>query len=378
MSKSKSSARFRFCGAAVLLAALVLIVPALQAGDQQLYLLAGAVAGALALSLMLLPRLFGLDRLLFSLALYLCVSGIFALLPGETGTAAAQGFRCLAGLTALLAGATLIRVLSPSLITALISGFLGLMMLSGGLIVPDWPPALAGIALCLLLIAFAVLLSLGSTVPALLLCLAGLGLLLFQGLDLEAVLWSLTFMLVLWACEGNLPTVLMTLLLTGLFFLGASVLREESLFSFSAQTLLPELSAAGLWGQLSDSQIPGSADSSSLFLALTQRYGLFFSGLTALLSLPMTLRSVSIATVARSRFHAALAMGCTLDFALRMLAGLLSHFGVLPISLLPLPLLTIDAMELASRLFALGLLCGISARNEADLAEDAHLAMLAT
>ena len=40
MSKQKSSARFRFTGAVLLLAALLFLVPALRNGDRHLYLLA--------------------------------------------------------------------------------------------------------------------------------------------------------------------------------------------------------------------------------------------------------------------------------------------------------------------------------------------------
>jgi cell division protein FtsW (lipid II flippase) len=110
---------------------------------------------------------------------------------------------------------------------------------------------------------------------------------------------------------------------------------------------------------------------------LAGRYGLVFTGLTLLLYLPLVLRGTSVAGSARSRFHAVLAMGCTLLFAFRIPAGLLSAFGVLPLPISPLPLLTDSLPDLCAQMLALGLLCGISSVNEADLAEDAHLAMLA-
>ena len=70
-------------------------------------------------------------------------------------------------------------------------------------------------------------------------------------------------------------------------------------------------------------------------------------------------------------------VGCTLLFAFRVPAGLLPAFGVLPLPIIPLPLLTDSLPDLCVQMLALGLLCGISSVNEADLAEDAHLAMLA-
>ena len=84
-----------------------------------------------------------------------------------------------------------------------------------------------------------------------------------------------------------------------------------------------------------------------------------------------------IASVARTRFHAYLAMGCSLFFALRTVAALLAAFSVFPLPLTEIPFLTSSLPTLCAQYFALGLVCGISGKNDADLAEDAHLAMLA-
>ena len=93
--------------------------------------------------------------------------------------------------------------------------------------------------------------------------------------------------------------------------------------------------------------------------------------------LPLTLRGASVAVSARTRFHAVLAMGISLMLALRTLASMLSVFGLLPAAMPALPLLTASLPSLCAQMFLIGLLCGISGRNDADLAEDAHLAMLA-
>ena len=63
--------------------------------------------------------------------------------------------------------------------------------------------------------------------------------------------------------------------------------------------------------------------------------------------------------------------------ALRTFAGLLCAFEVIPFAGPDLPLLTASLPDLWSQLFLIGMLCGISGRNDADLADDAHLAMLA-
>ena len=59
------------------------------------------------------------------------------------------------------------------------------------------------------------------------------------------------------------------------------------------------------------------------------------------------------------------------------LASVLSFFGFLPFGELEMPLMTTSLPSLCAHLFLAGILCGISGRNDSDLAEDAHLAMLA-
>ena len=70
-------------------------------------------------------------------------------------------------------------------------------------------------------------------------------------------------------------------------------------------------------------------------------------------------------------------MGATLLLSLRALAAILSVFGFLPLSGLRIPFLTKVLPDLCAELFLAGLICGVSGQNDADLAEDAHLAMLA-
>ena len=120
-----------------------------------------------------------------------------------------------------------------------------------------------------------------------------------------------------------------------------------------------------------------SVDTVSLFPRVVGHYGLVFAGLTVLLFLPFSLRAASVAASSRSRFHAILTMAITLLVSLRVLLAALSSFGILSVSLPGFPFLMSSTTDLCSQLFLTGLLCGVSGRNDADLAEDAHLAMLA-
>ena len=79
----KSSARFRFFAASLLLSALVFVIPALKDGNATLYLLAAAVPCAMLLLGTVIPRMFSLDRMIISLVLWLCAAGIAALARTE-------------------------------------------------------------------------------------------------------------------------------------------------------------------------------------------------------------------------------------------------------------------------------------------------------
>ena len=373
MNRQKSSGRFRFAGAAALLSLLFFLVPALREGNATLYLLAAAVPCVLVLGCTLLARFFSLDRMLIAVSLYLCACGVAVLAPDAPEEALAQGMRCCAGLLALVIGGMLIRSLTPSLLTASCAGFLGLLVLSAPLFSPQLDLPLSEAGLALVLLSVAALLSRG-TLPALLPAAAALALLLIRRQTALAVLWGLALLLLVYAADGRLIIVLPVF--------AAVLCSVGGVPGFSPGTLpapdpssLQALASAGLAG--TETLPPElAAGSASLFPPLTGRYGLIFAGFTGLLYLPLALRGTFIASAARTRFHALLSMGVSLMLGLKTLLALLPLFGVLPLEETALPLLTDSLPSLCAWMFLLGLQCGISGRNEADLAEDAHLAML--
>ena len=376
MSRQKSSARFRFTGAVLLLAALLFLVPALQNGNRTLYLLAIVVPCVMFLCGTVLARMFSVDRMLLTLSLWLCAVGIAAIALSDPEAALEQSFRCCAGLAALLAGAVIIRSLSPSLLSALCCAFIGLLLLAGKLIAPAFTLPLIEAAVALLLFSFASLFARQGPISAAVLGAAALALLLVRGDTADALLWGVTILLLLFAADGRLVIVLPALAVIILLFFGAFTLVPSSV-SVREPVSLSALASAGALGADVLPEGLVSPDSASLFPRVAGHYGLVFAGLTALLYLPLTLRGTSVAAYARTRFHAVLAMGAALLLALRTLAALLSAFGFLPLSGVEIPLLTSSLPALCAQLFLIGMISGISGRNDADLAEDAHLAMLA-
>ena len=375
MSRQKSSSRFRFTGAVILLSILMFLVPALQNGNRTLYLLCVLVPCAMFLCETMLARMFSLDRMLLSLSLWLCAAGIAALAVSDPETALGQCLRCGAGVFALLVGGVLIRSLSPSLLTSGCTAFLGLLILGSKLLAPSLSLPLTEAAEALLLIAFASLLSRQGPVPAVVAASAALALLLFRGETADALFWGITVLLLLFAMDGRLVILLPSLAVMGiLFFVAFSLPRSPAV---SPDSPLAAMASAGLVGADVLTEEIASLPAQSLFPRVAGHYGLLFAGLTALLFLPLALRGTSVAASARTRFHAGLAMGVSLLLALRTLAALLSLFGFLPFADTAVPFLTASLPDLCAQLFLTGLLCGISGRSDADLAEDAHLAMLA-
>lgn len=376
MNRQKSSGRFRFSAASILLAALLFLLQAVRGGNTAMYLLAALLPCAMLLCETMLARMFSLDRMIMALVLWLCTAGIASLAPADPDVAIAQALRCGAAVIALLIGGIMVRSLSPSLLTSACTAFLGLLLLAGRLLSPALTLPLSESALALLLIGFASLLTRQGPVSAVLLGIAGLMLLLLRGEPANSVIWGMAVLLLAFAADGRLVVVLPSLaVMLALFFL---FFRLFPLPFFSGDSsVLTALVSAGPVGADTLPDGLSAFDAGSLYLVLTGHYGLIFAGLTALLFLPLTLRGASVASSARTRFHAVLAMGVSLLLALRAIAGLLCTFGFLPFPGLRLPFLTDSMPDLCAQMFVVGLLCGISGRNDADLAEDAHLAMLA-
>ena len=376
MTKQKSSSRFRFSGVMLFLALCFFLVPALQAGDYRLYMLASAVPCAMLLCCTLLARAFSLDRLILAVSLFFCSAGIASLAMTVPETALVQAVSCGIGIIVLIIGAILIRSLSGSLLTAVSSAFLGLLLLAGKLIAPTFTLPVTQPALALLLIAFAVLLSREGPISA-----AGLGiavavLLLFRGETADALVWGITVLLLLFAADGRLMVVLPSLAAFVLLFYGMYVAHPPAAVSPEALSADTLKAIGALGADLLPEGLP-VPETGSLFPRLLGHYGLVFAGLAVLLYLPFLLRGTTVASCARMRFHAILAMGICLLLALYTLASVLAFFGFLPFTGMELPLLTTTLPSLCAHLFLAGILCGISGRNDSDLAEDAHLAMLA-
>ncbi len=373
--RKHTSSRSRICALILVFFAAAFLLPACRTGDSQLYLLAAIVPGVMLVLLLLPSAVFFLDRSSLAPALVLCGFGILtsaALSPQE---AVSQGFRCAAAMLSLFFGVVLIRAYRPSFAAASGSAVIALGLLS----FPFWGAEnsflLTEVGIVFLLLSVTAFLALRMKLPALLFVLGGLSLFLIQRLFCAAAVWGVIGILLFWAVSGStLWSILALGTVTGLFsgFLLLSSFSAEK----TGESLLSGLSALSV---LPPEQFRESAVHASrpLFMLLGEQYGLIVLLCSVLLLCLILLRGTSLALHARKSFHASLALGVVLMLGLRTVSFLLSAIGLMPVEAGDIPFLTASLPDLCAHGLLLGLLSGISARNEADLAEDARLAMLA-
>ena len=376
MKKSHSS-RSNLIVVALFLLALSFLLPALQAGNGELYLLAAAVPGVLLLFVLIPGRIFSLDLPSVTISLILCSFSVLAFAAADSGKAVHQGIICLISLFFLLVGPVLLRAFRPSLPASLSLAVIAGLLLSLPLLHPALSLSLMESALALLLFSFVSVLSLKMRLPAFLISLTGIVLLLLQKSPIFAAVWGFTCILVFWACSGSALWSALTAgtslaLFTGFYaFTGwpSDFFRDPSLSS------IPRI---GLFSPVTPPENPVSlSENPSVFLLLGDQYGLIFLLCILLLLLVLLFRCSFVARCARSFFHASMALGVMLLLGLRMLAFLLSLAEILSPPVTDLPFVTVSLPDLAGQMLLLGLLSGVSAKNRENLTEDTHLAMLA-
>ena len=379
MIRRKSSPR-RFClGTLFTFFLLAFLRLAVREGDSRLYLLAAVVPSAVLLGSILIPRIFSADRWLTAAALTLCAFSILVPAPADPEAAWSRLLLCAGALIVMIFGTAYIRFSSPSFFSALLPAVIALALLVVPLLAGPVPFRTQELSLALLLPAYVSFLSLRYQLPAVLTALAGTALLLLLHSPVAAVIWSVAFLLLFWAYSGHAAILFGAVAVTGLLFYASFVLFPDD-WAFSSSFPPVFASAApGLFG-------PETADmlrefpegvSPDLFSGIIIQYGWILSAFLLLLYPLLVLRGTSLACAARSRFHGLVAMGSVLLLFLPVLFALLAAFGIFRLEDLSLPLLTQDFPSLAASMFMIGLLSGVAGRNEKDLDEDSHLAMLA-
>ena len=374
--KKHSSFRSRVVALLLVLFAAAFLLPASRTGSSVLYMLAAAVPGVILLLLFLPAGLFSLDRPSLSSALSLCGFGMLAAVYISPDESLSQGMRCIAALFFLAFAVVLVRAFRPSVPSAVLPALCGLGIISCPLWFPSVTFSMAEGGMALLLFAVAAFLSLRQYLPALAASLGGT-LLLLLGRDYgSAVVWGLVSVLVFWTGSDSLLWSGISLvssaglfgILTG-FVLPVSDAAPAILSRIAAMPLIPPETIV--------EESAGFGSPESLYFLFGEQYGLILLFCARLLLIALLIRGASLALHTRKSFHASLSLGIVLLLGLRAFLFLAAAAGLLPVAPGAFPFLTSSAPDLFAHFFLLGLLSGVSARNDADLEEDARLAMLA-
>ncbi len=374
--KKNSSFRFRVAALLLLFFAAAFLLPACRNGDPGLYLLAAAVPGIMLFLLLLPAGFLTPDRPALSCVLPLCGFGLLATVYRSPDETLSQGLRCAASLFFLFSGAVLVRSFRPSVPSAFLAALCGLGMFSCPLWSPDLSFSLAAGGMALLLISAAAFLALRLRLPALLVVIGGMVLLLY-GQDISgAAVWGICFVLLFWSASDSLLWSGVSLVCAGgLFalFNGFSQVPDGP-GTFSA---LSRIVAMPLLPQEVPPEASADVPPDSLFFLFGEQYGLIFLFCAVLLLILLLIRGASVAQHTRKSFYASVALGAVLLLGLDALFFLYAAVGFLPFRPESFPFLTASLPDLFAHFFLLGLLSGISSRNDADLEEDSRLAMLA-
>ena len=372
---SSSPGRF-MTGALILFFAAAFARPAaLQEQDSGLYILGASVAGAFLLGgSKLLTRMLFQDRLLFVVSLTLCALDILIQAQADFSSGLSRAFICAGSLLLMVAGSLFSRVVRPTLTFGMIIALPALVLLIFPLMTDAGSLSLSQISLVLLMIAFVTLLTARYQLLAILFALSGSALLLLQQYQVPALIWSAAFLLLFWAYSGSL-----ILLWAGAGSVAALVFLFSGLpVPSDTPSLFTVINPGWVGLELSDPFLETAASSeASVFTWIALRYGWIFAACVLLLWPVIILRGSALARSSRSRLHGMLSMGAVLLIGLTAIAALLSDFGIWSASGLSFPGLTTDTPSLCVFLFLMGLLGGASVRNQADLEEDSHIAMLA-
>ena len=371
--KKHTSSRARVMAALLVFFALAFLIPALQTGSSVLWSLTIAVPAAMLILLLFPARVFFLDKSSLSSALTLCGLGIMASSGISPDAALSQSLRCVSAVIFLFAGAVMSRSFRPSIPAAVLASLFALGMIAFPL-VSGSPVSLQDGGLALLMFALVSFFSLRSCLPGLAFAFVGLLLLLLQQEIIAAAVWGLCTVLLFWVASGRgLWTWIAFGTFCAVFAVYLGIFFHPSGIAF--EPFLPRISALPLI--VPEPANLSEASSGSLYLLLGSHYGGIVLFCVPLLLSLILLRGASVASHARKSFHAALAFGTVLLLGLRTISVLLMLTDLLPLSAGCFPLLTDYVPQMFADFFLLGILSGISSRNEADLLEDARLSMLA-
>ena len=353
----------------------------------------------------MLPRLFPADKLLLSLTNFLCALGVLVLYCTNPSYAYSQAAYYFVGLLAMVVCIYIVRLIRSFrfLVWPMMLVSLGLLALPlaigeetygatnwfyvGGISVQ--PSEIVKLCLVIVIARF---MADQRFFPWFIYAVGCLGVLMLQKDLGTALLYFGTTLLIFYAASGNL-------LLTGLgaaggagaavlgYHMFAHVKRRVAIWldpwqdyndaGYQIIQSLMAIASGGLFGVglgLGSPQTIPVYHTDFIFSVICEQFGLIFGLCVLLMYVAIIWRGATTAMAARTRFHALLAMGCTVLLGLQTFVIIGGVLKLIPLTGVTMPFVSYGGTSLVSSLCLIGLLQGVASLNEDALREDLRLA----
>ena len=369
------------------------------------FALAVIVPVLIRLSTMWVPRFFPADKLLLAIANFLCALGVLILYTTDRGAGTSRGIQQAiyygAGIIAMLACIFVVRYVRRwgFLIKVVMLGAAALLALPlaigteqngatnwiniGGTSVQ--PSELVKLALLLILSWY---MSRRRFLPWFAFTVFSLLVLMLQQDLGTALIYYATTLFLFYASTGNLP-------LTGLGLVGAggaavlgyamfahvkkrvAIWRNPWIYSetsgYQIVQMLMAIASGGLFGVglgLGAPRVIPVYFTDCIFAVICEQFGVIFGALVLAMYVILILRGVSIASAARSSFHALLAMGATIMLGIQTFIIIGGVLKLIPLTGVTMPFVSYGGTSLVSCMGLIGLIQGVASVNQDDLAYD--------
>lgn len=369
------------------------------------FALAVIVPVLVRLSTMWVPRLFPADKLLLAIANFLCALGVLVLYITDRGAGTSRGIQQAiyygAGIIAMLACIFVVRYVRRwgFLIKVVMLGAAALLALPlaigteqngatnwiniGGTSVQ--PSELVKLALLLILSWY---MSRRRFLPWFAFAVFSLLVLMLQQDLGTALIYYATTLFLFYASTGNLP-------LTGLGLVGAggaaalgyamfahvkkrvAIWRNPWIYyetsGYQIVQMLMAIASGGLFGVglgLGAPRVIPVYFTDCIFAVICEQFGVIFGALVLGMYVILILRGVSIASAARSSFHALLTMGATVMLGIQTFIIIGGVLKLIPLTGVTMPFVSYGGTSLVSCMGLIGLIQGVASVNQDDLAYD--------
>lgn len=369
------------------------------------FALAVAVPVLIHIATMWLPRFFPADKLLLSIANFLCALGVLVLYSTDRGAGTSRGIQ-----QAMYYGVGIVAMLACILVVRYIRNWhflIKVVMLAAGLLIAlplaigteqngatNWiriggtslqPSEVVKIAFLLVLSWF---MSRRRFWPWLLFALFCLLVLMLQKDLGTALIYYMTGLCLFYASTGNLP-------LTGLGLLGGcgaavagyqmfahvkkrvAIWRNPWMYSdtsgYQIVQALMAIASGGLFGLglgLGSPRVIPVYFTDCIFAVICEQFGVLFGALVLMMYVILILRGAFIALSARHGFHALLAMGATVMLGIQTFVIIGGVLKLIPLTGVTMPFVSYGGTSLVSCMGLIGLIQGVSSVTQDDLSYD--------